>query len=192
MTPSSQPGSGTTIERTLDTETVDPGASTTVTIDIGLGTGTAFFALYEGFSPTTSDTEVISVTLDGADWASAIVVPGPDAIAAFYGAESDGDLAAGSTIELVYEITTSEAASQHELSGLLKLIEAGGNDEERTYTLGTDTVFVGEGIAVYADDDGIIRASGLNQAVRDYLSDDLSGGLLNDVIQAYLLEEPVT
>ena len=46
-------------------------------------------------------------------------------------------------------------------------------------------------VADYADDDGIVRMSGLNEAIGDYLLGEIDNGLLNDVIRAYLLGTPV-
>jgi len=182
----------TSVKRTVDSETIDLGGSTTVTIDVSLGVDTEFFALHDAFSPAFADATVVSLTLDGSSWQSAVDVPAPDGVSVFYDAEGGDGLVSGSQIELVYELTAPADTGQHDLDGLLALIEADGSGEKRQFELSDDTVLVGQGIGQYADKDGIIRSSGLNQAVRDYLGDDLSAGLLNDVIQAYLTENPVT
>lgn len=88
---------------------------------------------------------------------------------------------------VVYEITAPYIAGE-ELTIEGEATTIGG---ETIASSNTTVAIEGYDVEHYADDDGIVRATGLNEAVNDYVAGQATAPVLNDVIASYLLEEPV-
>ncbi|PSQ15340.1 hypothetical protein BRD00_14535 [Halobacteriales archaeon QS_8_69_26] len=181
---SSDGGNQTSDNRSVDSQSIDAGDSTTSTVEVSPDTGQDRVAVVESVSPAVESLSIQSVEIGGSG-SVATTAEGPDQVSvAVEGVGPD------TTITVSYEIVTSPAigsADQLEISGE---IYYGGT---KKVDIGTTVIDVqGGGLSAYdIDDDGVIETPGLREAVSDWAADDISLDFLQEVVEAWASEENV-
>ncbi|MFD1525962.1 MULTISPECIES: CARDB domain-containing protein [Halolamina] len=99
------------------------------------------------------------------------------------------DLSANDSISKSFTITP-ESAGSHAITISVDSAESFASLTE-TITA-TSEITIPEEYQPYVNNDGVVTESGLNDAIRSYLQDDLQSRYLNGIIRSYLTEEPVT
>lgn len=163
-----------TATRTIARDEAQAGANVTVTIDVELNSKSAI-QIIDNFDP--------ALTAQIIDGLSNLDNVGDERVT------FNSPTGAESQYTVAYEVAIPENAT------LGTTYEFNGNIVTSTdATIHGDNIITVRDVAwydPYVNENGVVESEGLNAAISDYLRDELTQNQLNDIIQSYLLGEPI-
>jgi hypothetical protein len=161
--------------------TVAPDGTATVTARVRPTAAADRLSLVSSFEGNVSGVAIEAFRVDGEGTTLFSQIDGDEATFAAQG------VGANATVVATFEVRVGADAE----SGAVAPVTSEATAGPATVSV-TTKVAVGDGIAVYADGDGVIRTSGLQAAIRDWATGEMTTDRLQRVIRAWATGEKVT